>query len=1082
MLHLLPSSLRTTALLVLVSLLSAAPIQADDRAAGPTSQEKVAKALKDKDAAAKPSDQVVFPRKIVLIAGPKDEHHGPGTHDYEETVKTIAEALKASNVADKVVVEVVLNGWPQDSKILDDADTIFLVSAGADRNESEHPFLAEDRMKVLAKQMDRGCGLMMLHWSVFVPIKYEEQFTDWLGGFFDYQRGEDPRGWYSAITFAKPKILPNAKHEIGKGVPPFELRDEYYYRIRFAKNDKRITPIVTVELPEVEEPQVVAWAVNRKNGGRSFAFTGGHFQKSWDDDAYRMLLLNALCWTAKVPLPAGGVNKQLAFDDKWTPKPHLGKEDLPKESEADWVDGRIRETDVGPYYTTSIVVPDPTGAAPVRDEPVDDRKLPLNPNMVTKALAIKVGGQEGLPPATVLFDKERMSLRAAWTGGFLNFSDRRYGLLEKPTIDGKIEFLSDANSWQTVGGSSPAREWHGLSLSGDKVVLAYSVADREIKELTAFEPTSSGPVFSRTFEVAPAKTPLVATLAYRPGSRSADVGDAKSVASLVTGDQELLSALVTSAADAQLAADEQGRLLLSIPSSAETLRIKIVLRGGKTGEVEDYQAFLNSVAPPIDLAQYTDGGPRRWSETITTKGVLGTPEEGSPFAVDTITIPYENPYKALFFAGGFDFTPDGSCYLCTAHGDVWKIDGIDNDLDKVTWQRFATGLYEPLGLKVRDGEIFVLGRDQITRLHDKNGDGEADYYECFNDDLTDLGQAHAYAMCLETDAAGNFYFVKSGAPSTPHGGSLIKVSADGAKLEVFATGFRHTNGLSIGPDGTITAADNEGNWVPVTRIDFVEEGDFCGHIPTAHLDPEPEDYGVPLCWLPRVVDNSAGGQAWVPEGEWGPLAGQLLHLSFGQCTASLILKEQIDGVWQGGAVRLPTPRFLSGVCRGRFRTAGQGADNHLYVCGLDGWSSAAEREGCFQRVRYVGGPLLLPTAVHIFEDGIQLAFAEPVDADIANDSARYAVDIWNYRWSQDYGSSDYSVADPTQEGRDALKITSATTSADGRQVFLKVAGLQPVMQLRVQAGLKTTDGADLPVDYYGTIHRLRPPISSVSGG
>ena len=54
---------------------------------------------------------------------------------------------------------------------------------------------------------------------------------------------------------------------------------------------------------------------------------------------------------------------------------------------------------------------------------------------------------------------------------------------------------------------------------------------------------------------------------------------------------------------------------------------------------------------------------------------------------------------------------------------------------------------------------------------------------------------------------------------TPHGGTLLKLSADGKHLEVFATGFRHANGLSFGPDDTITAADNEGNWVPVTRLD-----------------------------------------------------------------------------------------------------------------------------------------------------------------------------------------------------------------------------------------------------------------------
>ncbi len=367
----------------------------------------------------------------------------------------------------------------------------------------------------------------------------------------------------------------------------------------------------------------------------------------------------------------------------------------------------------------------------------------------------------------------------------------------------------------------------------------------------------------------------------------------------------------------------------------------------------------------------------------------------------------------------------------------------------------------------------MLGRDQITRLHDENGDGEADYYENFNDDLTDLGQSHAYAMCLETDSEGNFYFLKSGAPETPHGGTLLKLSADGKNLEVFATGFRHPNGLGIGPDDTITAADNEGNWVPVTRIDIVEKGEFCGHVPTAHTEAEPSDFGVPLCWLPRVIDNSAGGQAWVPNDEWGPLAGSMLHLSFGTCTANLVLKEHVDGIWQGGVMRLPIPPLLSGVCRGRFRTSGEGADGHFYVCGLDGWQTTAKRDGCLQRVRYVGGPLLLPTAVEAYENGLELTFAEPLDRELASHPERYAIDVWNYRWSKDYGSKDYSLADVTKEGRDNLPVKSVSVSDDAKRVFLTVDRLDPVMQLRVQAGLKTAAGAELPVDYYGTVHRTR---------
>ncbi len=1015
----------------------------------------------------------------MLIAGPKDEHHGPGTHDYEATVKTIQEALEASNVAGQVKVEAVLNGWPDDPTTLDDADTIFLVSAGADRKESDHPFLADDRMQMLDKQMKRGCGLVMLHWSVFIPIKHEPRISEWLGGFFDYQRGDDPRGWHSAITFATAKIQPNPKHPIAKGVPPFEHRDEFYYKIRFRDKDDRITPIVTVKLPDVEEPQVVAWAVKRKNGGRSFAFTGGHFQKSWDDDAYRTLLLNAVCWTAKINIPAGGVHKQLAFDDQWTPKPHLGKEDLPKEVEEDWVDGRIRESDIGPFFTASIVVPDLSDPASARTVPVDDRKLPHNPNMVVKALAIKLGGEEGIPPAAVLFDKERMLLRCGWSGGFLNFSDRRYGLLEMPTIGGEVAWglPSNTDGWQVRQDEVSSRpadvEYRGLRLNGSDVTLHYDVEGRPITERVGVEVGHGLVAFARSFDLP--KTSELLTVDLCGFAASAENEPAQSdrpiLYSTNAGVVTAVAAIESERSSPSLLKHEGSGVVLHLHPDAPAKRLKVLVWQGRQEQRSAFESLVAESSPPDD-DRATEPF-LNWGAPLVTRGETGTPRPDSPFVVDTVTVPYENSFKALFFTSGLDFAADGACYVCTAHGDVWKVTGIDEDLDEIQWQRFATGLYEPLGLKIRDGEIFVLGRDQITRLHDENGDGEADYYENFNDDLTDLGQSHAYAMCLETDSVGNFYFLKSGAVETPHGGTLLKLSADGKKLEVYATGFRHPNGLGIDPNDLITAADNEGNWVPVTRIDIVEQGEFCGHVPTAHLDPEPAEFGLPLCWLPRVVDNSAGGQVWVPE-QWGPLAGSLLHLSFGQCTASLILKEQVDDVWQGGAVRMPIPPFLSGVCRGRFRTSGERADGHLYVCGLDGWQTTATRDGCLQRVRYVSeNPTLLPTALHAYENGVELTFPEPLDPEIATNPARYALDVWNYRWSKDYGSKDYSVADPTKVGRDSVPVKDVTLSEDRRKVFLSVDRLEPVMQLRVQAGLRTASGTDLPLDYYGTVHRLR---------
>ena len=167
------------------------------------------------------------------------------------------------------------------------------------------------------------------------------------------------------------------------------------------------------------------------------------------------------------------------------------------------------------------------------------------------------------------------------------------------------------------------------------------------------------------------------------------------------------------------------------------------------------------------------------------------------------------------------------------------------------WQRFATGLYQPLGLRVVKDQVFVLGRDQITRLHDRNQDGEADFYETFNNDIMIGGGGHSYATCLESDPEGNLYFIRC-AEGTPHGGVLLKVSADGSRLSVVATGFRNPNGLGVSPSGVITAADQQGTWVPETRLDVVKLGGFYGYMPMHKRATAPITFDPPLMWLSLI--------------------------------------------------------------------------------------------------------------------------------------------------------------------------------------------------------------------------------------
>jgi type 1 glutamine amidotransferase len=249
------------------------------------------------------------PKKVVLVAGDLNADHPRGTHEYEKSVQLIQRCFEASpNAKSLVKCEVVLHGWPSDPKTLDDADSIVLISSGGDRKREDHPLLVNDRWKILDKRTKRGCGVVFIHWTTFAPDgDVGERFLDWVGGRFDY---EEPTAgkWHSKIKHATATVTPASKeHLISRGLKPFELREEFYYHIRFRPDDKRLTPILKVRMPDEADEQVVAWAVQREDGGRGFAFTGGHWFDNWQNDDYRRMLMNAIVWTAGAEVPKGGV-------------------------------------------------------------------------------------------------------------------------------------------------------------------------------------------------------------------------------------------------------------------------------------------------------------------------------------------------------------------------------------------------------------------------------------------------------------------------------------------------------------------------------------------------------------------------------------------------------------------------------------------------------------------------------------------------------------------------------------------------------------------------------------------------------
>jgi putative heme-binding domain-containing protein len=479
--------------------------------------------------------------------------------------------------------------------------------------------------------------------------------------------------------------------------------------------------------------------------------------------------------------------------------------------------------------------------------------------------------------------------------------------------------------------------------------------------------------------------------------------------------------------------------------------------------VDDDGQFRRVVAPADThpLAHLTRGGPPAWPEVLETRGRLGT---GRPYAVDTIEPPFHNPWKALLFFGDHDFLPDGSALLSTMQGDVWRVEGLDATLERVRWRRIASGLYHPLGLVVADGAAYVLGRDQITRLHDLNGDGETDFYECVSHAYQTSPGGHDFISGLQRDAQGRFLTASSNQ-------GLLRISADGQTVDVLATGFRNPDGLGLAPDGTVTVPSSEGDWVPASMIAAVhpeKPGAFLGaRGPRGDQAPD-----LPLVYLPRGLDNSSGGQAAITSDRWGPLRGLMVHFSYGMGRAFLVLRDEVDGQPQGAVVPLPG-EFLSGSHRGRFHPL----DGQLYVTGMGGWGTYTPADGCFQRIRFTGGPVRLPLAWRAHENGVWLRFAEPLDPARAERASEQFAQCWNYRYGPGYGSPEFAPSHPDLPGHDRLAIRSAHRLDDGRSLFLEIPDLQPVNQLHLH--LKLDDGE--PIDLFATVHKLAEPFTALPG-
>ncbi len=431
--------------------------------------------------------------------------------------------------------------------------------------------------------------------------------------------------------------------------------------------------------------------------------------------------------------------------------------------------------------------------------------------------------------------------------------------------------------------------------------------------------------------------------------------------------------------------------------------------------------------------------------------------------------------------GGMDFLPDGRLIVSSFepvnngvfredhNGAVWALSNVleATSPSDVSVEQIAGDFHDPLGVLCHDGDLYVLDRNAITLLADRDNDGRFEHREIFASGWTSDNYHHFSFGLIEHEGylygalSTSIYFdntmkadgvvgnvISMNGPNPKHRGSCFRVSLETREIEYLAGGFRTPNGIGIGPDGEIFVADNQGAWLPASKLVHVRQGAFYGHangLQTSERYPDGGNPSLnhdapvspPAVWMPQnECANSPSQMLFLSEGEF---AGQFLQAEITTGGIRRIALEKVNGCYQGAVFRF-CQGFECGLNRLVF-----GPDGCLYVGGTGAggnWSWRNKRFG-LQRLR--------PTTQSAFEmhsiiataSGFEIRFTRPVPRLWLEDPENYQLHRWHYVPTPQYGGPKHDEHE--------LLVTGAAASNDLQSVRIDVAGLTTgsVIHLRV---------------------------------
>lgn len=437
------------------------------------------------------------------------------------------------------------------------------------------------------------------------------------------------------------------------------------------------------------------------------------------------------------------------------------------------------------------------------------------------------------------------------------------------------------------------------------------------------------------------------------------------------------------------------------------------------------------------------------------------------------------PEGTLLEVGGLTMLPNGNLGVATRRGDVFIVE--NPTAARPYFRKFASGLHEILGLAYHEGSLYMVQRGELTKLTDLNSDGKADWYETIAS-WPLSAHYHEYSFGPKITPDGAFIVTANvafgdqewwrGESRVPYRGWTLKIHPDG-RIEPWATGMRSPAGPGV-LNGEVFYTENQGDYMASGGLWHLEKGDFSGHpaglrwseLPEspikmtssqfdAVVDPmkikdangrfiKPENdvnapfitlaeakkslpaIKLPAVWMPHGVHGISNSEPIViPEGYWGPFAGQILIGDQGQSKIMRVMLEKVNGVYQGASIDFRSG-FQSGVLRMVFAE-----DQSLFVGETNrGWGSAGDANEGLQRLVWNREAPFEMRTVKAKPDGFEIEFTKPVDRKSAEDLSSYLISSFTYKYFPVYGSPPVKPMDH--------EVLGVEVSEDGRKVRIAI--------------------------------------------